>query len=185
MAHDIHDTFTLCTNTHDIYFPLPDSEQRFLNTVNNRCFHNLQTIGVNAFYFLEKYQLYKYGNNDLLRKMVDLVNKKKHDQLTPQSRTEIKSLEIRPPGGSIKMGPGSSISGFGQISSGGATINLQGDSISPDNPAKSVIGPVQQKVTTWVSFEFDEIKEPVFPFLDNILSYCQLIFDDYRQLGKS
>ena len=115
---------------------------------------------------LEGIQPYGSGALQALPKLSKLVNESKHERLSPQTRRESRSLSVEFPGGSnIMIGPGSFISGHGVISSGGAKVRLQGDTISPETPAQRVSGGVKQTVIVWVSLRFDGIGDDILSLL--------------------
>lgn len=149
IAHDIHDHYVQCGKYHNIYFPVRNNPQKFLEDVQ-RYFHILQNTAPSAFSFLEKCQVFTDSGNEILFKMISLVNRKKHDQLTPQTREERQGFRASSGSGSVSWDP--CAVRFGQ---GVSTI-------------------------IWVNFTFNEIGEPVFPFLDNILKKCHRVFEDYK-----
>ena len=103
-----------------------------------------------------------------LPKFMRLNNDNKHQQLTPQTRTEYKERRLSSGGGSISLGPGASISmGPGTSIQIGDMLIPGGQIIGPEQPAYAVGG--KQEVIIWVSFRFSSNGEPVLGFLRQAL----------------
>ena len=98
-------------------------------------------------------------------KLSRLVNENKHRHLSPQVRRERRGLKLKFPAAEISLGPGASISGVGRITSGSGSLELKGETISGDNPARHQKN-VEQTVEVWVSFLFDESGDHVLPLLE-------------------
>ena len=151
-------------------FPISSENQEAFQTFMKTEFPRLQSNNPTLYSVLENLQPYNESGCKSFPRLADLVNKNKHERLTPQTRTERKGLNIDFPGGAgIKMGPGSSISGGGTISSGSAWISPAGGTISGDSPARIGGGGVSQTVTKWISFKFDETGDEVI----SLLKACQ------------
>lgn len=193
IAHDIHDHYVHCGKGHTIYFPLRNDPQKFLDAVQ-RYFHVLQNTAPCAFSFLEKYQVFTDSGNEILLKMINLVNRKKHDQLTPQTREEIPRVEVSGGSGSVSWDPravrfGSGLSIIGvpvdlvdryPFSTRIVGVSIMGVPVDPSTQMPLPNPSIQVKKIIWVNFTFNEIGEPVFPFLDNILKKCHRVFEDYK-----
>lgn len=175
IAHDIHDHYVQCGKEHIIYFPLRNDPQKFSEAVQ-RYFHVLQNTAPSAFSFLEKCQVFTDSGNEILFKMISLVNRKKHDQLTPQTREEILTrVEVSRGSASMSWDPRNVRFGLG--------VSTMGVPIDPNTQMPLPEPSIQVKKTIWVNFTFDEIGEPVFPFLDNILKKCHRLFEDYKVMS--
>ena len=113
---------------------------------------------------IEKMQHYADPANIWLPQFMDLNNKNKHKQLTPQTRSETKTMEMKVGSTTLNFEPGASLN-IGQA------LNINGKvipgpiSISPENPP-DLQGAGTVKVTTWISFKFSSNNEPVIPFLE-------------------
>lgn len=103
-----------------------------------------------------------------LPKFMRLNNDNKHQQLTPQTRTEYKERRLSSGGASISLGPGTSISmGPGTSIQIGDMFIPGGQDFGPGQPARAIGG--KQEVITWVSFQFSSNGEPVLGFLRQAL----------------
>ena len=171
IAHDIYDqkisAHRVSTGKPEItkvYFPYGQVENDFRSGIGSNL-PELKTLSQDVYDLLESIQPYKIGDN-WLYDFCNILNEKKHNSLTPQTRQEKRGLTINFGGGaSIQMGPGASISGGGFIGTGLGGIHLQGDKISGDSPAHNIRGQVQQTVTIWVSFLFSNSNVEVLPLL--------------------
>ena len=165
------------------YFPVSCENLTAFQKHMDRNLPSLDTIDSNLYQVFEKIQPYNSSGCQALPKLSKLVNINKHNALSPQKRIERKGLNIQFPGGaSISMGPGSSISGGGIISSGGAWVSPAGGSISGDTPARVCGGGIQQTVTKWISFTFDETGDEVLPLLKECLNDIIKITNDFNSL---
>lgn len=169
LAREIAERYTALPSNSKCYFPLSSKDAHAFRSHMGKYFPGLQAARPDIYTILESIQPYVASGMQWLPKFAALVNENKHDRLSPQTRTEERSLRIDFSGGaSIGLGKGS-ISGYGSIHSGGATVHLQGEYISGDSPGKHVSGDVKQTVTVWISFRFDAIGEEVMSFLTTIL----------------
>lgn len=163
-ATDICDKILGLSKSHKTYFPVScKTNSEFTGHMNR----NFPGLGISnpLYIILEQLQPYNSIGKQSLPRLSKLVNQNKHNQLSPQTRSETKSLTIQFPGGaSIQMGHGASISGGGIISSGGGWISPANGTISSENPV-SVGQGINQTVTIWVSFTFDETGDEVISFL--------------------
>ncbi len=131
---------------------------------------------------IETYQHFASQDNSWLPKFMDLNNENKHQQLTPQTRKEVKQLNITSGQVGIKLSEGASIklSGGAFIKMGNAIITGN-QHISPDNPA-NIIGDAKQEIITWVSFHFTDNNEPVVPLLTQALNGTEKIVTELSKL---
>ena len=165
-----------------VYFPIACTDQQSFNSHIARNLPNLDKINSQLFFVLESFQAYQNGGCKILPKLASLVNQNKHSHLSPQTRTESKGLNIQfPGGGSISMGPGSSISGGGFISSGGGWFTPGGGLVSGNSPAQ-VGKNIQQTITTWVSFTFTDGGEEVLPILDGCLRDVDRVVNELSKI---
>ena len=127
---------------------------------------------------IESYQYFADPHTKWLPIFMDLNNKNKHQNLTPQKRKESKQLNISSGGVSISMGEGCSIQlGSGAMIQMGGAIISGGQRIDVNNPA-TVLGNAQQEIITWVSFYFKSNGEPVLPLLENSLHGIEKIVNE-------
>ena len=154
------------TKVHKAYFPISCENAKAFKAHTDKNLPGLNQLHPSLYVALKEIQPYMPSGYKALPKLSKLVNENKHNQLSPQTRTEKRGLTIDFPGGSsISMGPGSSISGGGLISSGGAWVSPAGSTISGDSPASVGGGEVRQTVTSWVSFTFDATGDNVISLL--------------------
>ena len=180
IAREISDAVLGLGSGHRTYFPI--------GCVNVKAFEKhvqinlpgLDKANPSIYTKLESLQSYNATGCRALGKLSRLVNENKHNQLSPQTRTERRGLRVAFPGGGvIDMGPGSSICGTGMISSGGGTINLTGGVVSGDSPARSGRN-IQQTVQVWVSFLFSDTGDGVMELLRECRTDVRRAVDDLR-----
>ena len=170
LASEICEKVLPITKARKAYFPVSCENGKAFAAHIDKNLTELDTLNPRLYAVLEGLQSYSPSGCKALPKLSKLVNENKHSKLSPQTRTEKRSLSIDFPGGAkISMGPGASISGGGMICSGGGWISPAGGTISGDSPARVGSGGVTQTVTTWVSFIFDETGDNVI----NLLRACR------------
>lgn len=175
LAKEICEKILSKTRGDKTYFPISCENSKAFAAHISKYLPGLDVVNKQLYIVLEEIQTYSHSGCQALPKLSKLVNENKHNQLSPQTRTERKGLIIDFPGGSkISMGPGSSISGGGIISSGGGWISPGGGTISGDSPARAGGGGVTQTVTRWVSFTFDKTGDNVI----SLLKACRNDVDD-------
>ena len=166
LASEICEKILSQTKAHKAYFPISCENTKAFAVHIDRNLPGLDTLHPSLYVVLEELQPYSSLGCKALPKLSKLVNENKHNQLSPQTRTERRGLTINfPSGARISMGPGASISGGGVISSGGGWISPAGGTISGDTPARAGGGGVAQTVTRWVSFTFTETGDNVISLL--------------------
>ncbi len=166
LANEICEKILLKTKREKTYFPISCENSKAFAAHIDKYLSGLEVVNKQLYSLLEEFQSYSKSGIQALPKLSKLVNENKHNQFSPQTRTERKRLIIEFPGGSsITMGPGCSISGGGIISSGGAWISPHGGTISGDSPAQVGGGGVRQTITVWVSFKFVETGDDVISLL--------------------
>lgn len=125
---------------------------------------------------IESFQHFASEKNSWLPKFMNLNNENKHQRLTPQTRKEIKQLNIKSKNGktSISLSGGANISiGQGASVEIGDTIIPSGQTFGAENPPETLGG--SKEIITWVSFEFKDLVEPAYPFLKLALNGCEKI----------
>lgn len=180
-AHHLFDTYGTSTSANlKVYFPyawsgLDLNGFRTRNIIENKIpglIANRPDIADD----IESYQHFTTEENSWLPKFMDLNNENKHQRLTPQTRKEVKQLNIKSGDGgtSMSLGEGTSISiGPGAFIQMGDTIIPGGQTFDAGNPPKTIGG--AKEVITWVSFEFEDLNEPAFPFLEMAMGGCEKI----------
>jgi len=181
VASEICEKILSISKPHKAYFPVSCENNRAFAAHIAKSLPGLDALNPPLYAVLEELQPYSPSGCKSLPKLSKLVNENKHDQLSPQTRTERKGLIIDFPGGArISMGPGASISGGGVISSGAGWVSPAGGTISGDSPARAGGGGVAQTVTRWVSFTFDETGDNVM----SLLKACRKDVDDILERVK-
>jgi len=166
LAREICEKILSKPERHKTCFPVSCENSKAFASHMSKHLPGLDVTDNQLYAVLEEIQPYSISGCQALPKLSKLVNENKHNQLSPQARTEGRDLKISFPGGaSISMGPGASISGGGLISSGGGWISPGGGTISGDSPASVGGGGVSQTVTIWVSFKFTETGDDVISLL--------------------
>ncbi|MGJ1195997.1 hypothetical protein ACR777_06435 [Sphingobacterium spiritivorum] len=125
---------------------------------------------------IESYQHFANLDNSWLPKFMELNNENKHQRLSPQTRKEIKQLNIKSGNGGalISLGGGASISlGKGAFIQIGDTIIPGDQTFDVNNPPLTFGG--NKEIITWVSFEFTDLNEPAYPLLYSALKGCEKI----------
>jgi len=171
LANDIYDELIHPTliaagkeGIKNVYFPYGKTENDFKSSVGLNL-PNLENIHPAIYKIIEEAQKHQSGG-EWLHQLCSIVNEKKHDKLSPQTREERRSLNMQFPGGaSIDLGAGATMSGSGTISSGGGIVEMNNDVISGNSPALNTSGGVVQTVTRWVSFKFTSTNIEVLPLL--------------------
>lgn len=181
-AHDIADKLGI--KKEKIYFP-------FVNKTTNidgfksevgRNLPNLEMLHENLYKYIESLQPY-HSAQVWLANFIDIVNNHKHQDLTPQIKTESPSLSISNKstrmsfsgGASMVIGRGASISIGGARIFGGQTINANSQQIFGD-PALTI------KKEIWVDFKFND-SISALPLLKKIHDEIPvIIFNIYKLL---
>lgn len=173
------------STSHRTYFPIACENDTTFTKHMNKYLPNLDTTNATLFSAIQELQSYKSNGCTALPKLSKLVNENKHRQLSTQTKTVSRGLEIKFPGGaSISMGPGASISGGGMISSGGGWFSPAGGTISGDSPANMGQN-IQQTVTQWVSFSFTETGNEVLSLLEACQSDVEKVVEKVTPLLRT
>lgn len=169
-----------------IYFPYATEEQsgsdfQKQNRIE-KCIPGLSSSRPDIVAKIESYQHFSDPNNRWLPQFMDLNNENKHQQLTPQKRTETKQLKLRSGGTSIGVGEGASISvGPGARIRVGRMVIPGGQKFDVNNPP-ATIGPGTKEVIIWVSFHFSSNNQPVVPFLKQCINGIENIVKELSTL---
>jgi hypothetical protein len=152
------------------YAPLSQSKEEFQNSRRvDASIPGLFDSRPDIVAKIESYQHFSASDNRWLPLFMDLNNKNKHQQLTPQVRKEAKELRISSGGASISMGPGASVSiGCGASIRIGGMVIPSGQSFDVNRPPVTM-GLGNKEIITWVSFHFSTNDEPVLPLLKQAL----------------
>ncbi|HUU49512.1 MAG TPA: hypothetical protein VMW81_00970 [Nitrospinota bacterium] len=182
-AHGLFDKYGDQTKAgYNIYFPYAweclDLKGFNAKKLIEKCIPGLSSSRPDIASKIESYQHFSDPNNAWLPKFMDLNKANKHQNLTPQTRKEVKELRISSGNVGMKLSGGASIkiSGNAQIRMGNAIIRGN-QTISPESPAQ-IFGPAKQEVITWVSFHFTDNKEPVIPLLTNAFNGIEKIVNE-------
>lgn len=183
VAAEICERMLTVRRSQKAYFPIScENHQAFKRHVGNYL-PGLDKASPALYQRLDQLQPYHPTGCEALPKLSKLVNENKHDHLSPQERTERRSLDIAFPGGArISIGPGASIAGDGIISSGDAWISPAGRTVSGDNPARIASANVQQTVTIWVSFIFSTTGDEVIGLLRGCRQDVETVLVQVRPL---
>lgn len=180
-AHHLYDTYGIPNSGNsNIYFPyawtgLDLHGFRAKNLIQNKI-PGLITNRPDIAADIESYQHFTSNANSWLPKFMELNNENKHQKLSPQTRKEVKQLNIKSgnSGASISLVGGATISlGKGAFIQMGDTIIPGGQTFDANNPPATFGG--TKEVITWVSFDFTDLNEPAYPFLEKALKGCEKI----------
>lgn len=173
-ARDIADTLSIATD-HKVYFPVVNKDKNAASFQGSagKNLPGLETANVDLYSYLESIQPYHSGN-EWFGFFVELNNSNKHNDLTPQTRTETVRIESRSidGGGSVSWDPSSVKFGSG-VYINGAFVN----------PTTQMPIPTANTVVTkqvWVDFLLDneisalrllhQIKEKMPQIIDKVYS---------------
>jgi len=187
MAHDIYEIVLKPERDkagekeiETIYFPYGKTENDFKSSIGSSL-PNLQALCPSIYAAIEGIQPHICGDG-WLYEFCRILNEKKHNTLTPQKRTETKTMTastnnvsvtmpINSPNFSIHQGENCS------VTIGGIPVRLSNQGIEPLAPG------LQRRITTWVSFQFADTGIHVLPLLEKALKNIdQLSTEIYSQL---
>lgn len=163
------------------YFPMNSTDRAAYDKYMSKQFPQLSNARPDLYQAIEEIQPYNPSGCQSLPRLNELVNKNKHDQLSPQKRVEERGVCLELDGGSITLGPGCSISGHGTISSGNSLVVVQGQPISGASPA-TIGRNVRQRVEIWVSFQFTDGGDDVLRLLKEAHADVARIFRKLESL---
>jgi len=186
-AHGIFDKYgSSKKGKPSIYFPYAHPSQTLSDFQKQKridaCIPGLSASRPDIVKLIEDYQHFADPSNEWLPVFMALNNENKHQQLTPQTRTERKELKISSGGSTISIGEGASISmGPGASMSIGNMNIIGGQKIDVNNPPVTR-GPGKTEIITWVSFHFTSNNRPVMPFLKQTVEGVKKIVDELSRL---
>jgi hypothetical protein len=173
MAHDIYEVIikperdnTGAKAIEKIYFPYGKTENDFKSGLGSRL-PNLQSLNPNIFAIIETIQPHKCSDA-WLYEFCRIVNEKKHDTLSPQTKTERQTMTASAGDASVTMpinSPNFSVH-QGQnvkVTLGGVPVRFSNQGIEPLAPG------LERTITTWVSFQFAGTNIQVLPLLKKAL----------------
>lgn len=170
MAHEIYEVF--CGQNpppSHLYFPIRQNEVDFDMAIGNY-FPNLVTVAPRIVAFLKSIQPFR---DPWLRNFNQLNNHNKHQDLVPQTRTEVKQVSVTTPGGgSISWGSG--------VHFGGG-VSVLGVPIDPRTQLPIPNKQVETKIMIWVDFKFKDIDESVLPFIDDSIQKVESIYSELQK----
>jgi hypothetical protein len=186
-AHGLYDRYgDKAKNTDKIYFPYAwvglDKRSFQAKKIIEQKIPGLTINRPDIAILIENYQYFANSDNSWLPKFMDLNNENKHQQLTYQTRKEVKELKITSGnvGISLKGNAGIKLTGNAYIKFGNAVITGN-QNITPENPAQ-IMGDAKQEIITWISFHFSANNEPVLPLLIQALNGTEKIVTELSSL---
>lgn len=186
-AHGLFDKYGGTTKRNPrIYFPYAPVSQDLAGFREQKrieaCIPGLPASRPDIAEHIEALQHFSEKENRWLPMFMDLNNENKHQQLTPQRRTERKERRLESGGASMSMGSGARISiGPGASMTIGGMKIPGGQEISADKPA-FYTGQGTQTVTLWVSFVFTSNDQAVVPFLQKATTRTTSIVEELSVL---
>lgn len=190
IAHDIYETVIkpervkICLKEiKNIYFPYGKSENDFKSGLGSSL-PDLQSLNPKVFALIESIQPYKCSDV-WLYEFCRIVNEKKHDTLSPQIRTETKTMTASIDGASITMpidNPDFRISQGSdlEVTFGGVPIRFSNKGIEP----LALASDLKRTITTWVSFQFASTDIHVLPLLKKALEEIKVLSNEiYLELS--
>jgi hypothetical protein len=173
MAHDIYEVVIRPVRDSNgnrpiekVYFPYGKTENAFRAGVGSSL-PALDSINPKIFELLESLQPHKCSN-EWLYQFCRIVNEKKHDTLSPQTRIETQTMTASAGDASVTMpiiNPNFSVH-QGQnvkVTLGGVPVRFTNQGIEPLGSG------LKRKITTWVSFQFGGTNVQVLPLLKKAL----------------
>lgn len=173
MAHDIYEIILKPERDKNgeqpiekIYFPYGKTENDFKSRIGSSL-PNLNNLNLDIFQLIETLQTHKC-NDDWLYQFCHILNEKKHDTLSPQTRTETQTMTASAGGASVTMpinNPFFSVhqGQNAQVTLGGVLVRFTNQGIEPLGPG------LERTITTWVSFNFGGSNIQVLPLLKQAL----------------
>jgi len=195
-AKHLHVSFSNQQGAKTVYFPI-SKKGATSNDFRSQIGQNIPGLlqaRPDIVQMLESFQEFSSTQNEWLPEMATLVNDNKHDDLTPQTRTEYieKSLTTNTgdtmrwnegvqfhPKGALVFKPGGKIT-FGK--GGSATFGKQGVSLMGRRVDPLTQTPIVQqgdelKRIIWVGFKFADTDKDVLPFLKECLDGVEKIIN--------
>lgn len=192
IAREIFERF--CVNavsgkTIQVYFPIlrSSANQQDFDAFMNGRFPSLKDISPPLYAKLESYQVFKSKDNDWLTQFNELCQENKHEQLSPQIRTEDKSVRLSDdkgrsvswnegvkfgPGGGITFGPGGKLTfgPGGSVEFGPSGPSILGRRVDPNTQGLHLQPGDKFENVVWVDFKFKSNDVSVMPFLRQCLT---------------
>lgn len=159
-AHSLCSSFCTCgASGARVYFPIADKSARptdFPSVVGKKIL-GLPKAAPSIVTLLSTFQAFHSSDNDWLPDLATLCNENKHEQLTPQTRTEIESIVVESGTGTVSWNP--------KAVRFEAGVSICGVPVDPGTqmPVPSNTQSVKREV--WVDFQFADTGISVLPFL--------------------
>lgn len=183
--------------TIQVYFPILRSsatQQDFDAFMNGR-FPSLRDVSTSLYGKLESYQSFKTRDNEWLAQFNELCQENKHEQLSPQTRTEDKSVRLSDekgrsvswnegvkfgPSGGITFGPGGklTIGRGGSVEFGPSGPSVLGRRVDPVSQGRHLQPKDKFENVVWVDFKFKSNGVSVMPFLRQCLTGVKKIIEE-------
>ena len=171
-----------------VYFPIlrETATQADFDAYMKGRFPGLQAAAPHLYSALEGYQAFKSPAYCWLPQLSDLCNGNKHENLTPQTRTEQRETRLNTPSGSlgwnegIQFGPGGGITfgSGGSIGFGPQGISVNERPVDPRTQLPLTRPGDQLTRVTWVDFRFDAVNVSALPFMNQALAGVKAIMAD-------
>ncbi len=173
LAHDIVEKYCPNADPKDrLYFPI-GSDQSSFGGIMRKSYPDLSTNSVKVYNVLENIQPYKKSENKWLSSFNKINNENKHEQLTPQKRTETKRVNVQSNNGSrVAWNPSAVRFGSG-VSIGGVPVDPSTQMPIPSNTQTVTI-------ETWVDFQFEGTDISAIWLIKESLKNIKEIFNDLK-----
>jgi hypothetical protein len=177
LAHDIVEKYCPRADLKDrLYFPI-GSDQSSFEGIMRKSYPDLSTNSPKVYSVLESIQPYKKSENIWLSSFNRINNENKHEQLTPQKRTETTRVNVESNNGTsaswnpdmVKFGSGPGVSAF----VGGVRINPNTQLPEPSNTQTVTI-------EKWVDFQFEGTNISAVWLIKESSKYVKGIFNDLK-----
>lgn len=177
LAHDIVETYCPNANPKDrLYFPI-SSDQSSFEGIMRKSYPDLNINSIKVYSILENIQPYKKSENGWFSSFNKINNKNKHEQLTPQKRTETNRVNVKNNNGTsaswnpdmVKFGSGPGVSVF----IGDVRIDPNTQLPEPSNTQTVTI-------EKWVDFQFEGTDVSAIWLIRESLKQVKVIFNDLK-----
>lgn len=159
------------TKPRRLYFPIRATQAEFEQAVD----HDYPGLRVNApsvYAVIEGIQPY---HDPWLGRFNRLNNHNKHENLSTQTRTEARQVNVSAGDGTVSWRPGVTF---------GPGVSIMGVPIDPRTQLPIPNTVLETKVVTWVDFRFEEIDQAVLPFLEESVSKVGAVFRELERVTK-
>ena len=186
-----------------VYFPVlrrTATAQDFSAFMNGR-FPGLQVNAHELYNCLEECQFYKSSANEWLVQFNDLCQSNKHEQLSPQTRSENKRTEFAdisggsvswndgvqfgPSGITFKPGGKLSFASGGTVRFGQSGMRIMGRQVDTRAQAPAPDDTSSLRHVVWVDFRFDALGVSALPFLRTCVNEVTALIDAVRTTALS